>query len=132
MVVERVKVFYDRFEQAGTLGKDLYTLLYEIYLSKSRYCVMLISNAYVEKMWTSHERVAAQERALMDRGTEYIIPVRLDNTHVLGLSGNIAYVSITEGISNIANLLIRKLWMMDMAQPKGHIDGWIFDVLKRK
>ncbi len=71
-------VFYDDYEQARLLGKNLYVELYEIYARRGRYCIMLASKAYVKKLWTSHERTAAQERAFSERKSDYIIPIRID------------------------------------------------------
>src|SRR5262249_44725376 len=49
-----VSVFYDGFEKANLWGKNLIDHLADIY-SNSRYVVMFISKAYVEKAWTTHE-----------------------------------------------------------------------------
>lgn len=59
-----LRVFYDAFEQADLWGKDLYEHLFDVYAEQSRYCILLVSRAYAEKMWTVHERRAAQERVL--------------------------------------------------------------------
>lgn len=115
-----VRVFYDDFEQSEMLGRDLYAFLYEIYSRRCRYCVLLISINYVRRMWTIHERAAAQERALHERGNTYILPIRLDDTKVPGLSGSIAYASFSSGVETIANLIKDKLWVRDPAAPKRH------------
>src|SRR5512133_2554124 len=60
-------------------------------------------------MWTTHERRAAQERAIKEKGAEYILPVRIDNTPLAGLSDSVAYVPLTQGIGEIARLLEKKL-----------------------
>src|SRR5690242_14158256 len=85
-----VSVFYDRYEEARLLGEDLYERLHDIYSNKARYCIMLISLHYVDKVWAKHERKSAQERALKE-SNPYIIPVRLDDTPVPGLPNTIAY-----------------------------------------
>ena len=105
----RVRVFYDEYEQADLLGKDLYTHLYEIYSIKARFCVIFISSSYVTKMWTVHERKSAQERALREREGEYILPIKLDNAVLPGLPGTIAHVSISQGIPSICKMLKTKL-----------------------
>lgn len=118
-----VTVFYDRDETANLLGKDLHTHLFEIYAYRSRYCVLFVSKAYTKKMWTGHERAAAQQRALNERGSDYIIPIRVDNISIPGLSKNIAYARIDEGIPRIANLLVQKLWSKEKDTPKRRIDS---------
>lgn len=108
-----VRVFYDAYEQADLWGKNLYTHLQEVYTRKARYCVMFASQQYAAKVWTSHEREAAQERALHEKGAEYILPVRIDDTRIPGLSSSIAYLSIQIGIEQVADLLIQKVGVYD-------------------
>src|SRR5712692_5049226 len=80
----RVKVFYDKFEQATLWGKDLYQHLFDVYSSKSRYCVVFVSKHYVSKPWTKHEIKAAQAKQFTAE-SEYILPVRLDDSQLPGL-----------------------------------------------
>lgn len=70
---------------------------------------MLISHHYVEKMWTVHERRAAQERVLNERNQEYLLPVRIDSTPLPGLPSTIAYLNASSGPKAIAQLFVRKL-----------------------
>lgn len=104
-----VRVFYDRYEQAELWGKDLYVHLHSIYSERARFCVMLVSTHYAAKVWTTHERRAAQEHALQAVDHEYILPIRLDGTKVPGLASTIGYVDIGTGIDRICELLVRKL-----------------------
>src|SRR5678816_4281356 len=71
-----VRVFYDQNELANLWGKNLADHLSDLYLNRAKFCVMLISRHYVEKMWTNHERQAAQARAIREN-KEYILPIRL-------------------------------------------------------
>jgi cob(I)alamin adenosyltransferase len=119
-------VFFDEYSRSDLWGKDLYDHLSDVYRQKARYCVILASRAYAAKMWTAHERRAAQERALKQRGTEYILPVRLDNTPIPGLLDTVAYVRIDDGISQIASLIAAKLWRSP-DQPKDRIGSWMFE-----
>ncbi len=66
-----VSVFYDSFEEAHLWGKDLYSYLHDVYQNKARFTVMFISEHYAKKLWTLHERKAAQVRAFRER-EEYI------------------------------------------------------------
>src|SRR5262249_10775367 len=77
-------VFYDRYEKASLWGKNLYTHLSDVYLNQATYCVMLLSKHYATKVWTRHEREAAQARAFQENA-EYILPVRLDDTQIPGI-----------------------------------------------
>jgi len=84
-----VHVFYDKFESAHLWGKNLLDHLAGIYRN-SRYVVMFISQAYVEKAWTNHERKHAQDRELFAQ-EEYILPARFDDTEVPGMTTTVAF-----------------------------------------
>lgn len=60
----RVEVFYDSFYAEELWGEDLSVTLRKVYHDKSQFCIMLISNHYVDKMWPSHERQQAIERMI--------------------------------------------------------------------
>ncbi|WP_353939682.1 TIR domain-containing protein [Micromonospora sp. b486] len=60
-----IRVFYDEDEKARLWGKDLYEHLSWIYRKSAKYCILFASNEYAEKVWTTHERRAAQARAMV-------------------------------------------------------------------
>jgi hypothetical protein len=104
-----IKVFYDKYEEASLWGKDLYVHLSDIYQKKARFCLMLVSAAYAEKAWTSHERKNAQARSLSQQA-EYILPVRFDDTEIPGLPPTVAYLRFKEyGVQGICEILLEKL-----------------------
>lgn len=104
-----VRVFYDRYEAATLWGKNLYDHLSWVYRDAGRYCVIFVSESYAKKLWTNHERKAAQARAFKEK-REYILPVRLDGTEIPGLLETVAYVDIRESpIEDVCNLVLRKL-----------------------
>ena len=104
-----VKVFYDEYERSTLWGKNLYTYLSDIYQNKARYRVMLLSQHYAAKLWTNHEREAAQARAFSEN-EEYILPVRLDDTKIPGIPSTVAYLSWPpETAETIANAIMEKL-----------------------
>jgi NTP pyrophosphatase (non-canonical NTP hydrolase) len=86
-----IRVFYDRDEKADLWGKDLYAYLTDLYRNRARFCIMLISEHYASKLWTTQERRAMQEHALRQDG-EYILPIRLDDTEIPGLLSTTAYL----------------------------------------
>ncbi len=86
-----VKVFYDQFEKTALWGKNLYTYLSDLYQNKAKYCIMFLSKNYATKVWTNHEREAAQARAFKEH-EEYILPIRLDGTAVPGMLPTISYL----------------------------------------
>lgn len=89
------KVFYDAFEQVELWGADLTRELPQKYRS-SRYCLMLLTKAYLEKMWTTLERQAIISEFLKNRGENYLLPVFLNGFtgDVPGLSDLTAYLTI--------------------------------------
>jgi hypothetical protein len=104
-----LRVFYDRFFKAELWEKDLYEYLADMYEKRSEYCVMLVSKNYLEKKWTTHERKNAQARALV-QGSEYILPIRLDETELPGLPGTIAYLDIKDNQPmEIVDALLEKI-----------------------
>jgi hypothetical protein len=104
-----VRVFYDNDERAELWGKNLYDHLFEIYSYRSRYCVILVSEEYNRKEWTNHERQAAQDRAIRDRGSEYILPIRIDGAILRSLPLSIGYLNVDMGADKIVELLLKKL-----------------------
>ena len=104
-----VSVFYDAYEKADLWGKDLYTHLIEVYRNRAQYTLMFISSHYKEKIWTNHERRAAQSRALEEQA-EYILPARFDNTEIPGLLPTTGYLDLrTHSPLEVAALVCEKL-----------------------
>jgi len=87
----KVSVFYDGYEEVMLWGKDLTEHLQYVYSASARFCVMFISKNYADKMWPTHERRSAFERALEEK-QEYILPARFDDTPIPGLRKMIGYV----------------------------------------
>lgn len=104
-----VKVFYSNFEDSNLWGKNIYDYFSEIFKNRSKYCLMLISKYYKIKLWTNLERVSAQSKAFIE-SKEYILPVKIDDTEIVGIPETIAYVDYrTTSIDEIVELIILKL-----------------------
>jgi len=86
-----VSVFYDKYEEATLWGKDLVEHLDAVYGGGARYCMIFSSAEYAEKVWSTHERRSALERAVNAR-IEYILPVRFDDTELPGIRSTVGYV----------------------------------------
>lgn len=104
-----IRVFYDNDQQAELWGKNLYDYLFEIYSSRATYCLIVVSKEYAEKEWTVHERQAAQQRALKERGEEYILPVKYDGSDLPSFPTTVGHIDAAEGATKIAELLAQKL-----------------------
>jgi len=108
-----VKVFcysldVDKEKRLSLLGKNLEAYLFDIYLKRSRYCVVFLSRYYVAKRWTSREKEAILARALQEE--EYIFPIKLDETafpDVFATIGNVRWHDYTP--EEIAESLAGKL-----------------------
>ena len=109
---ENVKVFYDEFNPADLWGEDLSVKLREIYFTDSRYCIMILSDYYVDKMWPTLERKNAIERLIQEVDGAYILPVRLDDFSgdVPGLPNTIGYLSVKSHESKkVVDSFLRKI-----------------------
>lgn len=120
----RVKVFYDEFELAKLWGKDLYQYIVEVYSSKSKYCLVIISKSYVSKPWPNHELKAAQSKQLIS-DSEYILPIRLDDSKLPGLLDTVGYIdarkySIEIIVESIMEKIGRKSLKLFRGMDLGH------------
>ncbi len=102
-------VFYDEFYPEFLWGKNLYVTFDEIFRKRARYCVIFVSKEYQNRVWTNHEIRSAQARALNEKGGEYILPIKVDETELDGLVPTIGYLPLAMGIDKIAALLTRKM-----------------------
>ncbi len=110
-ISRKIRVFYDKFEAHNLWGKDLIEYLYEVYGKQARYCIILVSKNYVAtgKGWPRHERKSAQEREFREE-SEYILPIRLDDTPVPGLPETVGYIRFNDyTIDGLADLVLKKL-----------------------
>lgn len=107
--VQEISVFYDEFEEAKLWGKDLYEYLDEIYREKAKYCIIFASKHYAKKLWPTHERKSAQERALK-QNEEYILPARFDDTEIPGIRSTIKYIDLNNySPEEFVELTVQKL-----------------------
>ena len=68
-----------------------------------------MSKSYARRVWTNHERKAAQARAIKTKG-EYLLPVMIDDIEIPGLPKTVAYVRAKEKTpEQIATLFLQKL-----------------------
>ena len=105
----KVLLFYDEFEEASLWGKDLTEHLHHVYSESAKYCVIFISQEYVEGMWTTHEKRSAFEAALANN-QEYILPARFDDSKLTGLPATTAYLDCrTRTPDDLAGVILRKV-----------------------
>jgi hypothetical protein len=88
------QVFFDQFVSADIWGQDLGDYLSDVYQSKAKYCLVLLSEHYIRKPWTTLERRAAQVRALNEGHEPYLLPVLLDDCQIPTPLVSIAYFDL--------------------------------------
>lgn len=112
-IVERLKdlgvnVFYDEDRQVEMWGVDLVEYFSETFASRARFVLLFSSQHYVSA-WARVQRRAAQTRALEEH-TEYLLPIRIDDTPVPGLLPTIAYLDVRKHSNEvIAQAVVQKL-----------------------
>ena len=117
-----VSLFYDDYEEATLWGKDLNEHLHKVYSGSALYCVMFISKEYAEKVWPTHERRSAFERAI-EAKEEYILPARFDDTEIPGLHRTIKYVDLRmKPPEELATLILKKLGRLQ-SEPESSSEG---------
>lgn len=119
LLIEGVKVFYDRFHKSDIWGKKLTKYFQEIYGPKARYVMILVSKYYPIKDWSDFEfSIARQE--VKKRKTEFILPIKLDDTKIVGIHEDVAYLDYeSEGIDGIADTIVKKLFKKGKKITKG-------------
>lgn len=104
-----VRVFYDEFHKPVLWGKGLSEEFRKRYGRSSRFVLPLISRYYAVKDWTDFEFTIARQEA-RQREQEFILPVRLDDTVLLGLRTDVAYLDFrTEGVEGVVSAVLNKL-----------------------
>lgn len=111
-----IHVFFDEYETVNLWGKDLYQHLAEVYRS-AKYCVVFISKAYADKVWTRHELKSAQARAYQAQH-EYILPARFDDTQLPGVLSTTMYLDLREiSPEALGRLIVEKLRSGELTAP---------------
>ena len=106
---KRIRVYEDEYGAAPLGGSDFVTHIAELYRTKARYCVMLLSEHYPLRAWTEAERTSAQQHALRD-ANEYILPIQLDDSGVPGATEAACYRDLRQkSPESIVDLLEEKL-----------------------
>jgi hypothetical protein len=111
------QVFYDDYYQSHLWGEDLAVLFDEIYRKRARYCVILKSQEYLDRIWTVLERRSAVARSLQEKRKAYLLPVEIDDVELQGVPPTVGHISLQRyPIDQIAEMLITKLQGAESAQ----------------
>lgn len=100
-------VFYDKDHKSYLWGKGVKEFD-NIYGPESRFVIPIISKHYRKKDWPHYEFSAAL-RESKKRNEEFILPLRIDSTQLLGLHDDINYMDLREnGINEVVKALLNK------------------------
>ena len=104
-----ISVFYDEFQKANLWGKKLSHHFKETYGTKTRFVIVFISKHYALKDWTDFEFSIARKEA-KTRKSEFILPIRIDDTNIVGLHNDVAYLDLNrENVKSIVETISEKL-----------------------
>jgi len=123
---KKATVYYDRFFEGEMLGKKLTNYFQQKFGKEARYVIILISKEYPLKDWTNWELSIARDEA-KQRKEEFILPIRLDDTKILGIHDDIGFIDLrVKSIEEAVDILIEKLDLEEIDE-KFEERGEIFD-----
>ncbi|MET9230385.1 TIR domain-containing protein [Lentzea sp. NPDC003310] len=103
-----VKVFHSTERKAEMWGLNLVEYFSDAFTNRARYVLLFTSQHYVD-MWSTFQRRAALGRAV-EENTEYVLPVRIDDTQFPGLSPHVGYLDMeVHPPGTIAEAVVQKL-----------------------
>lgn len=109
LVKKGLTVFYDQFSKSELWGKRLSAWFKQKYGKSSRFVLVLISSHYPVKDWTDFEFSIAKAEE-NKRKSEFILPVKLDETKLAGLPSDKGYLDFNkEGLNGIIDCLVEKV-----------------------
>jgi hypothetical protein len=102
------RVFYDRFYPGRLLGARLDREFRWVFGEGTRFFVPLVSRHYAEGDWPQLEwRIGREEAKRRDQ--HFLLPVRLDDTPLLGLRDTVGYIDLREhSVDGVAEALSDK------------------------
>lgn len=104
-------VFLAENEKHQFIGKDGERFFEKIF-SKSKQVIVIISKYYRQKKWTRFEWDVILERS----AENMFIPIKLDDTKIIGLPSNIVYIPYKNNSTEIAKIAIYKLLQYEKKQ----------------
>ncbi|MDR3619311.1 MAG: TIR domain-containing protein [Paludisphaera borealis] len=102
-------VFYDFDQQHQLWGQNLRVKLADVYANEAEFMVVFLSKEYPEKDWPSFEIEIGKEARGKRTGT-YLLPIRVDDVHIVGLSSDVSYMDLRmHTLEMIVNTLVKKI-----------------------
>jgi hypothetical protein len=104
------RVFYDRDYQHALLGEDLTEYLQDTYFRRSRFAVVVISQAFRESKWAGQWEWKAVLARMQDQRGAYLLPYVIEDISLPGFNKTLGYVSHRNYTpTQFAALVVRKL-----------------------
>ena len=99
-----VNVFFAPDEQRLLVGKNNQIILEDLITNNSQFCVMIVSQSYLNKIWPTHEREVALARHMKEAG--YLFIARLEDLAIPGLPHTIGFMHAkNHSIENMVAIL---------------------------
>ena len=109
LVEKGANVFYDDFYLEYLLGKRLDDEFSSVFGEATRFFVPFVSSEYARRAWPQYEWSVGKLEA-QRRHEEFILPLRIDDTVLLGLLDTVCYLDLRRmELREVANILIGKL-----------------------
>ena len=126
LVARGVKVFYDASYLSHLLGKQLDKEFSLTFGSMTRFFVPIVSASYVESEWAQYEWSIAK-RESKKRDEEFILPLRVDNSPLVGLPDTIRYIDLNRiSLDKAVDCLVSKLLISTTSTPDGpRVQDWV-------
>ena len=100
---------FDEFFQAELWGRHLSIALVDVYARDARFCLILLSDEYVQRAWTTHERRHAISHFISER-SDYILCLKIDQIALPGFPSIIGYLSLLRHSEDeVYKLLLQRL-----------------------
>ncbi|MDN3353769.1 TIR domain-containing protein [Actinomadura sp. DC4] len=105
-----LRVFYDRDHQHELLGEDLAMYLQVTYMSKSRFAIVLVSEAFKSSSWAGNWEWKAVLARMQRQRTGYVLPYIMEEVMLPGLSPTLGFVSSSDySPDEFSKLVVRKV-----------------------
>lgn len=99
--LDRLNISNYLFSKEKSAGLNIKAETWRVYHDESKFAVILISKSYIQKKW-AQEEFEVIETVISKNGQPYLIPIRIDDIMVLGLSKNIIYLEWNDNAQDTA------------------------------
>lgn len=93
--------------RAANWGKHILRILLDIYGAEASYVLMITSKVFEEKYWVGIERQIGD--VFHSRSESYVLQLKIDNTHIDGLSKYVVFEKWNDNPEEIADIIKEKL-----------------------